>query len=56
MTGTSSSSVQVGWESPVGLGAEIGWRSYNLELDSFDNIDSAEIDISGPYAAVNFHF
>lgn len=49
-------SAQVGWESPVGLGAEIGWRSYNLELDSFDNIDNAEIDISGPYAAVNFHF
>jgi outer membrane protein len=47
---------QVGWESPIGLGAEIGWRAFNLELDSFDDIDSAEIDISGPYAAVNFHF
>lgn len=47
---------QVGWESAIGLGAELGWRALNLELDSFDDIDSAEVDISGPYAAVNFHF
>jgi outer membrane protein len=47
---------QVGWESPVGLGAELGWRTLRLELDSLEDIDSAEIDISGPYAAVNFHF
>lgn len=47
---------QVGWESPIGLGAEIGWRSMTLDLDELDDIDSADIDISGPYAAVNFHF
>lgn len=47
---------QVGWESPIGLGAELGWRSLNLELDSIEDIDSAEIDVSGPYAALNFHF
>lgn len=47
---------QIGWESPVGLGAELGWRTMRLELDSIDDIDSADIDISGPYAAVNFHF
>jgi len=47
---------QVGWESPLGLGAEIGWRTMHLELDSIDEIDSADIDISGPYAALNFHF
>lgn len=47
---------QVGWESPLGLGAELGWRTMHLELDSIDEIDSADIDISGPYAALNFHF
>ncbi len=47
---------QLGWESPVGLGAELGWRSYQLDLDTIDDIDSADITISGPYAAINFHF
>ena len=49
-------SAQVGWESPIGLGAEIGWRQFNLDLDDFEDIDDAELDISGPYAALNFHF
>lgn len=49
-------SVQVGWTSPVGLGAELGWRTLRLGLDSVDDIDNAEIDMSGPYAAVNFYF
>lgn len=47
---------QVGWESPIGLGAEIGWRTFRLDLDSFEDIDNAEIDVNGPYAAINFHF
>jgi outer membrane protein len=49
-------SAQVGWESPIRLGTEVGWRKFNLELDGFEDIDNAEIDISGPYAAINFHF
>ena len=49
-------SAQVGWESPIGLGAEAGWRAFELDLDSFEDIDDARIDIRGPYAAVNFHF
>lgn len=49
-------SAQVGWTSPVGLGAELGWRTLRLDLDSVDDIDNAEIDMSGPYAAVNFYF
>lgn len=49
-------SAQVGWESPLGLGAELGWRSFDLEFDDYDDIDSAELTIDGPYAAVNFHF
>lgn len=46
----------IGYESPVGLGVEVGYRSVQLELDSFEDVQSAEIDVSGPYAAVNFHF
>ncbi|MDZ7669741.1 MAG: TIGR04219 family outer membrane beta-barrel protein [Gammaproteobacteria bacterium] len=49
-------SAQIGWTSPVGLGAELGWRTLRLDLDDIDDIDHAEIDISGPYAAVNFYF
>ena len=47
---------QVGYESDLGLGVEAGWRSVQIELDAFDDVDTAEIDISGPYAALNFHF
>lgn len=49
-------SAQVGWESPYGIGAELGWRTMALELGEVDEVDSAEIDISGPYAALNYHF
>ncbi|MFW6094390.1 MAG: TIGR04219 family outer membrane beta-barrel protein [Pseudomonadota bacterium] len=48
--------VQVGWESAVGLGAEVGYRTYRLDLDDIDEIDGADIDINGPYAAINYHF
>ncbi len=47
---------QIAWESEMGLGIEAGWRSVDIEFDSFDDVDSAEIDISGPYAAINYHF
>ncbi|MEM9623134.1 MAG: TIGR04219 family outer membrane beta-barrel protein [Pseudomonadota bacterium] len=47
---------QVGWESPLGLGLEAGWRAVHLEMDSFDEVESAELDITGPYASVNYHF
>lgn len=49
-------SAQVGWESPIGLGAELGWRRFDLELDEIEDIDGADVEIEGPYAAVNFHF
>jgi outer membrane protein len=49
-------SVQVGWTSPIGLGAELGWRTLRLELDDIDDIDNADVDISGPYFALNFYF
>ena len=47
---------QIAWESDIGLGIEAGWRSVDIELDTFDDVDSAEIDVSGPYAAINYHF
>lgn len=47
---------QVAWESDMGLGIEAGWRSVDIELDAFDDVDTAEIDVSGPYAAINYHF
>ncbi len=47
---------QVGWESSIGLGFEAGWRAVQLDLEEFDDVDSAELDITGPYASLNYHF
>jgi len=47
---------QIGWESELGLGIEAGWRAVQIEFDEFDDMDSATLDIDGPYAAINFHF
>ena len=47
---------QIGWESPIGLGAEMGWRLLSLDIDDVDDFDKTGIDISGPYMALNYHF
>ena len=47
---------QLGYESKLGFGIEAGWRSVRIEVAEFDDVDSAKIDISGPYAALNYHF
>lgn len=47
---------QVGWESPIGLGFELGYRILRLDIDELDELDEAEINISGPFAALNYHF
>lgn len=47
---------QVGWESSKGLGLEAGYRAMEMQLDSFDEVDAAHLDIKGPYAALNYHF
>jgi outer membrane protein len=47
---------QFGWESSVGLGAELGWRLLTLDIDDVDDFDKTGIDISGPYLALNYHF
>ncbi|MFU8814883.1 MAG: TIGR04219 family outer membrane beta-barrel protein [Pseudomonadales bacterium] len=49
-------SAQFGWRSAFGLGAEVGWRMFELRLDDFDDIDSARMEFKGPYLALNYHF
>ena len=46
----------LGWESPYRIGVEAGWRTYRLKLDDFDDVDSADVEVSGPFAAINVHF
>ena len=47
---------QIGWESEIGLGFEVGYRAVQIELATFDDVDSADIEVRGPYAAINYHF
>jgi outer membrane protein len=47
---------QVGWESSLGLGAELGWRFLGFDLDDVNDFNQANVDVSGPYMALNFHF
>lgn len=47
---------KIAYESSLGLGFEAGYRAVQVELDAFDEVDLAKIDVNGPYAAINFHF
>lgn len=47
---------QVGWESRLGLGFEVGYRVLRLEIDGLDELDNANINLNGPFAAINYHF
>jgi outer membrane protein len=47
---------QIGWESPMGLGAEVGYRLLDFDIKDLDDVDEAGIDVAGPYFALNFHF
>lgn len=47
---------RLGYQSKFGLGTQIGWRSLQLSLEDFDDLDEASIDISGPYVMLNFQF
>jgi outer membrane protein len=49
-------SLGAGWRSPLGLGLEAGWRLYRIEIDGRGDLDRARIDVSGPYAVLNFRF
>jgi outer membrane protein len=44
----------LGYESPIGLGAEIGLR--NFDLNYKDGDDKADVKVDGAYAQVFYHF
>ena len=44
------------WQSDLGLGVEMGYRIMELEIDEFDEIDSADLTVKGPYAGFSFRF
>lgn len=47
---------RIAYESGLGLGAELGWRTLQLELDEYDDLDQADLNISGPFLMINYHF
>lgn len=47
--------LQVTYESVFGVGATLGWRSLQLDLEDIDDVD-ADIDISGAYIGITYHF
>ena len=47
---------QLGWDSALGVGAELGWRTFRMDVNAFDQVESADVKINGLYAALNFHF
>ncbi|MEQ8485596.1 MAG: TIGR04219 family outer membrane beta-barrel protein [Pseudomonadales bacterium] len=49
-------SALLGWTSGVGLGAQLGWRTLRLELDEVDEVERADIDVSGPFLTLHFRF
>jgi len=49
-------SAQLGWDNDGGLGIEAGYRVVRFEIDGFDEVQSANLEVSGPYAALNYHF
>jgi len=44
----------IAYESPFRVGAELGYRSFDFEIDSIDNLD-ADFSASGFYGAVTLH-
>ena len=50
------SNAQIGWASPYGAGIEFGYRRYELELGEHGELDRTEVDVSGPYVALNLRF
>jgi len=52
----TDANAQIGWHSPYGVGIELGYRWYTAQLENHGDLDSAEVDVSGPFAALNVHF
>ena len=53
-SGVTDLTVKLGYESGLRLGAELGFRTFNITLDEVNTL-SSDIDISGIYAAITFH-
>ncbi|MFT5663962.1 MAG: hypothetical protein ACI9JR_001354, partial [Gammaproteobacteria bacterium] len=51
----NDSTLLVGYESNIGLGIEGGVKTFSLDLDNADNIDT-NIDYEGLYLNGFFHF
>jgi len=49
-------SARIGWESKLGLGLEAGYRLMELDLEDFDDVQSADLSIKGPFVGVTFSF
>ena len=48
--------IAVGWDSPLFVGVEVGYRSYLLTLDDASDFAKVDMDISGFFASVTAHF
>lgn len=46
--------VNLGYETDIGLGAEVGLRRFDLDFD--DDDDEADLTVDGIYAGLFFHF
>lgn len=47
--------INVGYESSIGLGIEVGFRSFDLDYEDDDN-ERVDVTIDGAYATLFFHF
>ncbi len=48
-------SVNLGYESDYGIGAELGYRSINIDIQEIDEL-ATDLDVDGLYLAATFHF
>lgn len=47
--------VNIGYESMLGAGFEIGYREISFGIEDIDSLNT-DISVQGPYAAATFHF
>ena len=48
--------ISVGYESSLGLGAELGFRSFDIDFEDDDDDEVADLTIDGAYLGVFYHF
>ena len=48
-------SARIGWEATLGLGVEVGYRTFTANIDDLRDAN-VESDFSGPFAGVSYHF